>query len=163
MIVFNKLQATEVHWACRGGSLPVLEALLNHGAKLDSRDKVEAVIWLQLCFNNSWCGLKCLFKSHLSLASQHSPSCSSQDRTLWMCWTSHTLRRRHQRKRHSKKCDFESVNSWIKILMITFKCHSVTGGWHTNAWCCQTKSLQTYPASSDARRRLKTQELCKNF
>lgn len=42
--LFNKLQATEVHWACRGGSLPVLEALLNHGAKLDSRDKVEAVI-----------------------------------------------------------------------------------------------------------------------
>lgn len=44
MVAFNKLQATEVHWACRGGSLLVLEALLNHGAKLDSRDKVEAVI-----------------------------------------------------------------------------------------------------------------------
>lgn len=124
MVAFNKLQATEVHWACRGGSLPVLEALLNHGAKLDSRDKVEAVIWLQICFNNSWCGLKCLFRSHLmSLASQHSPSCGSQDRTLRMCWTSHTLRHRRQRKRHSKKCgnmDFESVNSWINILMVTF-------------------------------------------
>ncbi|TRY89388.1 hypothetical protein DNTS_024126 [Danionella cerebrum] len=39
---FHQLQATEVHWACRGGSLSVLEALLNHGAKLDSRDKLRS-------------------------------------------------------------------------------------------------------------------------
>lgn len=35
-----QLEATAVHWACRGGSLPALQLLLDQGAKITSRDKV---------------------------------------------------------------------------------------------------------------------------
>ncbi|MEQ2196913.1 hypothetical protein XENOCAPTIV_017832 [Xenoophorus captivus] len=34
-----KLEATAVHWACRGGCLPALQLLLDQGAKITSRDK----------------------------------------------------------------------------------------------------------------------------
>lgn len=35
-----QLEATAVHWACRGGSLPALQLLLDQGAKFTYRDKV---------------------------------------------------------------------------------------------------------------------------
>ena len=35
-----QLEATAVHWACRGGSLPALQLLLDQEAKFTSRDKV---------------------------------------------------------------------------------------------------------------------------
>lgn len=37
-----QLDATAVHWACRGGSLSVLELLLNHKGNLHVKDKVIA-------------------------------------------------------------------------------------------------------------------------
>ena len=40
ILMFFKLDATAVHWACRGGSQPALELLLNQGGKFNSRDKV---------------------------------------------------------------------------------------------------------------------------
>lgn len=36
-----QLESTAVHWACRGGSLPALQLLLDQGAKLTYRDKVR--------------------------------------------------------------------------------------------------------------------------
>ncbi len=38
-----------MHWACRGGSLPALELLLNKGAKFNSRDKVHRKILQTYC------------------------------------------------------------------------------------------------------------------
>lgn len=38
-----QLEATAVHWACRGGSLPALQLLLDQGAKITFRDKVGPV------------------------------------------------------------------------------------------------------------------------
>lgn len=35
-----QLEATAVHWACRGGSLAALQLLLDQGAKFTYRDKV---------------------------------------------------------------------------------------------------------------------------
>lgn len=35
-----QLEATAVHWACRGGSLTALQLLLDQGAKFTYRDKV---------------------------------------------------------------------------------------------------------------------------
>ncbi|XP_014861439.1 PREDICTED: ankyrin repeat domain-containing protein 1 isoform X1 [Poecilia mexicana] len=37
-----QLEATAVHWACRGGSLPALQLLLHQGAKFTSRDKLQS-------------------------------------------------------------------------------------------------------------------------
>lgn len=39
-VLMLQLEATAVHWACRGGSLPALELLLDRGGKFMSRDKV---------------------------------------------------------------------------------------------------------------------------
>lgn len=38
-----QLDATAVHWACRGGSLPALQLLLDQGAQLTYRDKVSCM------------------------------------------------------------------------------------------------------------------------
>ena len=48
-----QLEATAVHWACRGGSLPALQLLMDQGAKVTYRDKVSThkhrfFIYLQL-------------------------------------------------------------------------------------------------------------------
>uniref|UniRef100_A0A672FS91 Ankyrin repeat domain-containing protein 1 n=1 Tax=Salarias fasciatus TaxID=181472 RepID=A0A672FS91_SALFA len=37
-----QLEATAVHWACRGGNLPALQLLLDQGAKFTSRDKLHS-------------------------------------------------------------------------------------------------------------------------
>lgn len=36
-----QLDRTPVFWACRGGHLDILKQLLNHGAQVNSRDKVR--------------------------------------------------------------------------------------------------------------------------
>ncbi|KAK1794516.1 hypothetical protein P4O66_010772, partial [Electrophorus voltai] len=44
-----QLDAAVVHWACQGGSLPILELLLHHCSNLDARDKVTGTSPATLC------------------------------------------------------------------------------------------------------------------
>ena len=39
--VLDKLGDTALHWACRGGDLQIVKLLVDNGAKVNAKDKVN--------------------------------------------------------------------------------------------------------------------------